>query len=130
MDPPEVDLEQLRLDGGLLAIPKGKGSEPSKHRPRKFLKGPVPLEWLRAAGVLPGKALHVGVELWYQSGLCRSRMIRFSYKSVQHFGLKRYAAYRGLKWLEGAGLVTVCRASGRCPIVTILAGERTAKAVT
>ena len=122
MNPPEVDLERLRLDGGLLAIPKGKGSEPSKHRPRKFLKGPVPLGWLRAAGVLPGKALHVGLELWYQSGLCQSRMINFSYKSAQQFGVKRHAAYRALDVLGGAGLITVCRASGRCPIVRLLGG--------
>ena len=122
MDPPEVDLERLRLDGDRLALFKGKGSEPSKHRPRKFLKGPVPLEWLRAAGVLPGRALHVGVELWYQAGLCRSRMIPFSYKSVQQLGVNRDAAYRALKWLEGAGLVTVCRASGRGPVVRLLEG--------
>ena len=130
MGPPEVDLERLRLDGGQFAIPKGKGTEPSKYRPRKFLKGPIPLEWLWAAGGLPGKALHAGVALWYQAGLRRSRMIHFSYKSAQHFGVKRDSAYRALKSLEGAGLVTVCRAPGRCPVVTLLVGEGTAKDLT
>ncbi len=127
MDPPEVDLERLRWDGERLALFKGKGSEPSKHRPQNFLKGPVPLGWLRAAGGLPGKALHVGIVLWFRFGMLRSQMIPFSYKSAQQFRVDRHAAYRALKSLGGAGLVAVCRAPGRCPIVTLLIGDETAK---
>ncbi len=122
MDLQEIDLNQLRLGGDKVPIPQPRRSGPTSTPRRYFLRGPVPLWWLQAAGVLPGKALHVGLELWYQSGLCQSRMIRFSYKSAQRFGVKRHAAYRALDVLGGAGLITVCRASGRCPIVRLLEG--------
>jgi DNA-binding transcriptional ArsR family regulator len=38
------------------------------------------------------------------------------------FGLDRNAKYRGLAWLEQAGLVIVERRLGRAPLVTILDG--------
>lgn len=44
--------------------PRGE-SAPGK----TFLKGPIPLPWLQGAARLPGKALHVGVVLWFLSGL-------------------------------------------------------------
>jgi hypothetical protein len=40
--------------------------------------------------------------------------------STLRFGLDRNAKYRGLAWLEQAGLVAVKRKLGRAPLVTIL----------
>ena len=42
------------------------------NKPRKFLKGPIPLYWLIAASKLPGKALAVGVVIWFRAGLEKS----------------------------------------------------------
>ena len=127
MDLQEIDPEQFRLTQDKIPIPKLSQSRSTSTPRQKFLRGPIPLWWLQAAGGLPGKAIHVGVELWYQAGLCSSKVIRFSYKSVQQFGVKRHAAYRALKSLGGARLVAVYRAPGRCPIVTLLIGNGTAK---
>jgi len=118
----EVDLEKFRLNTNRLVSPKPKGATVRTHLAGKFLRGPVPLKWLHTAGTLAGRALHVAVELRFQCGVCRSEEVRFSYSSVLKFGVKRHAAYRGLRALETAGLVTVCRAPGRCPIVRILDG--------
>jgi hypothetical protein len=91
-----------------------------QHKRRgKFLRGPIPLPWLQSAAKLPGKALAVGIVLWFHDGvgdpdkpICPTLL--------EQFGVERRAGYRGLKALERAGLVRVDRAPGRCPRVTII----------
>ena len=89
----------------------------------RFLRGPIPLNWLSAAAALPGRSLHVGVALWLEAGLRNSAVVPLSNISGRHFGLDRNAKYRALAWLENAGLITVERKLGRAPIVTILHPE-------
>ena len=86
---------------------------------REHLRGPIPLDWLTSAARLPGKSLHVGIALWFMRGLQKSRVVSLSNVMSARFGLDRNAKYRGLGWLEGAGLVTVERKLGRAPIITI-----------
>ena len=88
-----------------------------------FVKGPIPLPWLKTAARLPGKSMHAGIALWYVAGLTRSRVVPLSNIAGQRFGLDRNAKYRALQWLEGAGLVAVERKLGRAPLVTILEPE-------
>ena len=38
-------------------------------RPDLFLKGPIPLPWLAVAATLPGKALAVGIIIWFLQGI-------------------------------------------------------------
>ena len=59
------------------------------------------------------------VALWFVGGMQKSRVVLLSNITSLQFGLDRNAKYRGLGWLEGAGLVTVERKIGRAPIVTI-----------
>jgi hypothetical protein len=83
-----------------------------------FLKGPVLLAWLDAAAALRGGALAVGIELWFQAGLC-GRQDNLPV-NLSRLSIERTSAGRGLRALEGAGLVTVIREPGRRPTVTIL----------
>jgi hypothetical protein len=87
-----------------------------------FLKGPVPLPWLRVAARLKGRALHVGIALWFLAGLEKSRDVRLAPKALANLGVDRHAGYRGLRALESAGLVSVERHRGRSPRVRILEG--------
>jgi hypothetical protein len=80
------------------------------------------LTWLHNAGRLPGKALHVGIALWYRAGMKRCRDIPLALSGLLAFGVDRYAASRGLKALEAARLVSVIRHVGRQPVVTLLEG--------
>jgi hypothetical protein len=57
--------------------PPQPATEPSA---RRFIKGPLPLPWLRRAAALPGKAFHVAVGLWYVKGLCCSATFPFKRK--------------------------------------------------
>lgn len=114
---PPIDSDRFRLARSpdrrrSTNLPRPKNSE-------RFLKGPVPLAWLEIAAQLPGKSLHVGVALWFLGGLQKSRVVRLSNANGIRFGLDRNAKYRGLAWLEVAGLVTVERKLGRAPVVTI-----------
>jgi hypothetical protein len=80
----------------------------------------VPATWLQAAAKLPGKSLHTAVALWHSAGLSCSKSVPLSNISGQRFGLDRNAKYRGLAWLESAGLISVERKLGRAPVVTLL----------
>ena len=85
----------------------------------KFLKGPIPLAWLVAAGALPGKSLMVGVGLWFLSGLTGSREIKPTGRLWQSLSISRQAAYRSLAALEKRGLIGVKRKAGCAPVVTL-----------
>lgn len=71
------------------------------------------------AASLPGKALHVGLAIWFAAGVKKRRTVPFSYKVMAKLGCARETSRRGLAKLEAAGLMSVDRAPGRCPRVTI-----------
>jgi len=104
----------------------GAAEQPSHRPPRhrsgeKFLKGPIPWNWLTKAAQQPGKALHVAFTLWFWAGIERRRDVFLSLsRAARELGTSRSAMSRGLKFLEHAALVSVQRQSGRKPKVTLL----------
>lgn len=98
---------------------KAKPKTPSRAKGSEYL-GAVNWGWLSAASKLPGKAMHVGLVLWHLHHLRRRWTVRWEPIKAASLGITRYAAYAGLRRLEAAGLITVDRHVGRCPIVTIL----------
>jgi DNA-binding MarR family transcriptional regulator len=79
------------------------------------------MDWLTSAAALPGKALHVGLALWYRAGLKKTGWIAFSVSGAARLmGFSQPSASRGLRALEKAGLVQVERGPGRRPVVVIL----------
>ena len=115
-----INLESLRLTGVSKEQRKSPVSTPHDGGTIRYIKGPVPLQWMARAGQLPGKAIHVGIALWFLSGVKRSREFKLSYKLLEFFDVDRYSAYRALLELESEGLITTERHSGRSPIVTLL----------
>lgn len=113
------DLEALRVRA-VAAAPATK-APPPRHGPGElFLKGPVPWNWMAAALSLSGKALHVGVVLWHLGGMKKSAEVSLSLKSLERYGLSRWAAARGLQSLEDQGLVLVDWERGRKARVTLV----------
>lgn len=112
------DPNQLRMDA--------PATRPNHKIPRhkvgqKFLKGPIPLDWLSLAAIQPGKTLHVAIALWFWVGLRKSCQVGLSMAWLEKtFGMNRYAGYRGLATLERAGLISVVRHQGRKSLVTLL----------
>ena len=74
-----------------------------------------------AATALPGKyPLAVALVIQFRAGLEKtSTELRLTSKMLERFGINRLAGYRALAVLEEAGLVTVDRKPGRCPLVCI-----------
>jgi hypothetical protein len=119
-----LGIEALRLEGkalDALARPEIAGNRrPPRHRPGgQFLKGPIPLAWLAAAGRLPHRALHVGILLWFEAGCRKARTVTFCLARGETMGLGMDTARRALRELERAGLVTIQRRPGRGLGVTL-----------
>lgn len=117
--PTALDPARFRLNSGSPAIgtPRSLRAGPRRHNQGKFIRGPLPLDWLDRAAALPGRAFHVGVWLFYLKGVKRTSTVRLS---GAKFGLTRWTVQRGLHELERAGLVTVERSIGKAPLVTLL----------
>ena len=115
-----LPLEQLRLRNTVSLTPKGTQRPPRHAAGEHFLKGPIPLGWVQTAACLPGKALHVGMVLWFRAGLTSSRSVRLGRRILERFGVKRHAAARAIRALESANLISVVRARCRSPEITLL----------
>ena len=90
---------------------------------QRYLKGPISWNWLIRAGALKGRALHTGLALLFMAGIKRDLEVALPLGQLKEMGVDRHAAYRGLKQLESAGLVTVRRAPGRKARVLLLGHE-------
>jgi hypothetical protein len=115
---------------GLLAVEREPGCklavsvldlpEPEPGPKRRPLYGPIPWSWWLPASRLPGKSLQVASVCWLLAGWSRSAEFELAPEGWSEFGFSRFSASRGLDKLQRAGLVSVGRMPGRCPIVTIL----------
>jgi len=113
-----IDPRRFTLTGSRPSNSNHQGP-PRHERGEKFLKGPIPLNWLAKAARQPGKALHVAIAIWFLAGVTRSRNVALSSRLMFSLGSSRFSTYRGLKALEEAGLVTVIRHPGRGPRISI-----------
>ena len=85
-----------------------------------FLKGPIPLWWLTRAAALPGKALALGVALWWLHGMSRGGSVKLTSRALEAMSVSRDAASDGLRRLELDGLVSIQRAKGRRSVIHII----------
>jgi hypothetical protein len=93
----------------------------AEYKRSEFIKGPIRLSWLRPLLRLPRRAIRLGLYLQMLAGCLRRReRLRANLSKAQDFELSRQAASRALVDLERAGLISVERAPGRAPLVTIL----------
>jgi hypothetical protein len=91
----------------------------------KFIKGPIPLNWLVSANALPGKSGQVGIALWFLSGVRRSLIIKLTAEVELIAGCKRKAVYFALRQLESQNLIKVERSSGSRPTIEIVSSDPT-----
>jgi DNA-binding transcriptional ArsR family regulator len=95
--------------------------KPPRHRSgERFIKGPLPLAWIKAAALQPYQALYVGLLLWHEAGWRKSCSIPFKLSQVRETGISRDTVRRSLKALEQAGLIYIERPSGRSLQITLL----------
>lgn len=116
----EKNFAQFRFEQNKESICSKEIKKLPRHKAgEKFLKGPIPRKWLEEAAKLPGKALHVAIEIWFWAGIVGSSGIRLKGANLLKMGVKRHSAYRALKALESAGLITVDRRPGAKLVVSL-----------
>jgi hypothetical protein len=113
------DVDSLRLPS-YVAAPVSPSKPVRFRRGQRFLRGPIPWDWLSVAAGLPGKALQVGLAVWHLAGLKNAMTAELSRVPLENLGVTRQAGYRGLKALENAGLIKAERRRGCKTRVTIL----------
>lgn len=89
----------------------------------RFLKGPIPWNWIEAVSGLGAGAILVGLCLWRNAGMSKTGSLRLTNASLDGVGINRMAKSRALHALEEAGLIRVERPPGCLPVVTLIALE-------
>ena len=93
----------------------------SKAPPKRFLKGPIPWDWVEIASKLPGKALALGMLLWREAGMDGIVPVTITTAKAEPLGIDRSAKSRAIADLERAGLVRVERRPRQNPLVSLIA---------
>ena len=110
----------------------------AQKKTKRFVRGPISLDWLSRAFSLPGKAGAIGLALWWRAGLTKSQQeLCLTAEHVSVFGVtSRHGRVEALRRLEEAGLIRVHRHANRAPRVDIIddpaqwISQRTDKGVT
>ena len=107
-----------RVEPAPPTIRTGREKQPPRHKPgEKFLKGPIPWPWIELAGLLPGKALAIGLAVWREAGCRNEGTVPLNLSNQR---IPRRTAQRALQALASAGLVSIQHRDGRPPLVTLL----------
>ena len=116
----QIDIEKFRIETE--RHPKMPGSQPiPRHKlGENFLAGPIPWDWLTTAACLPGRALQIAMAIWFSVFVKKSSTVQLGSTVLRQLGVCRKSTYRGLKALEGAGLISCDRGNGRRPFITVL----------
>ena len=93
---------------------------PKHERGGRFVRGPIPCDWLRMALAIGGKSGNLAFALWWLAGVEQSNPLRLTGRVLRNFHISTRAARRLLVDFERAGLVDVERHRGRGPMVTLL----------
>ncbi|NRP52386.1 hypothetical protein XMV242_000845 [Marinobacterium sp. xm-v-242] len=120
-----IDPKQIALPDGLRpeSAPTKEKVVDKASRKRitgRFLRGPIPLEWLMKASQLSGQALHVAIAIWFLTGVKNTNSVQLSNKLLSEFGVNRYSKRRALRQLISADLISVEQGRGKSPVVTVL----------
>jgi len=117
-------LDQQRVQRSAAKVAARKAHHhpiPRHERGERFVRGPVPYEWLRVALSVGGKAGNLSWAMWWLAGMERTNPIKLTRRVLSDFNISPRSARRLLIAFERAGLVEVDRKRGRGPIVALIA---------
>lgn len=118
--PKSFSLKDIDLDKELGITALNKPKTTPKRQPGLFIKGPIPLDWLKKANNLGGSTGLVAAMLWFYAGIACSKTIKLDSKIDDVTGLTRQTRQDILKRLEWHGLIKLFPQRGGYPKVTIL----------
>jgi len=95
-----------------------------KQKVKPFIKGPIPLDWLRDAAKLGTNALEAGLVIWYKTGMSKGEPVKLGNRDlVMLTGKSRDTGRRALQALESAGLVAVEKLPGRKHLIKVITDD-------
>ena len=92
---------------------------PRHGKGERFIRGPIPLEWMKLASKCGNRSEAVALLLWYAASLQRSNPVRLPKTILDELGVHTRTAKRVLVRMAEFGLVDVEFHRGRSPLVTI-----------
>ncbi|QEG00201.1 hypothetical protein Mal15_42700 [Stieleria maiorica] len=96
---------------------------PRHGKGERFIRGPIPLEWMKLASKCGNRSEAVAMLLWYAASLQRSNPVRLTKTILDELGVHTRTAKRVLLKMSDFGLVDARFQRGRSPIVTIKSPE-------
>lgn len=91
-----------------------------KHQPgERFIRGPIPLAWFKAAAKCGERAEAISVLLWYAAGYQRRNPVKLTPTILKELNVHPKTARRVLVKMAELRLVDVVFHRGRSPLVTI-----------
>jgi hypothetical protein len=96
----------------------------SARRRERFLKGPILMRHIGTANKLSGQALALFLAIRHRIDLTGKPTVTLPRSLLDELGISKDAKSRGLRQLEGAGLVVVDRSKGRAARVALVALAR------
>jgi hypothetical protein len=86
----------------------------------QFVKGPIPMNWLRAADKCGYQAMAVAVALWFAAGLQNRNPVKLTPKMLTGLSVKTRTVREILDRMQDVGIIKAEFHRGRSPLVTIL----------
>ena len=120
IQPKMFSLKDIDLDKELGIHPPYKPTPKPTRQPGLFIKGPIPLDWIKKANNLGGSTGIVATMLWFYAGLTGSKTVKLDSKIDDVTGLTRQTRQQILKRLEWQGLIKLIPQRGGYPRVTII----------
>ena len=107
---PDADVPEVRVSTGCAVRRQSQ-------RAGRFLKGPVPLKWVR--DYIQCSTDRLLLTLRAHADMRRSNEVRLSTDVLRDAGIAdRKTAYRAIERLEASGALTVARKRGRRPVIS------------
>jgi len=85
-----------------------------------FVKGPIPLDWLTEASLLPGKCLNVAMAIQWLAGMSGARPVKLTKRAEASFNVSSDTSRECLNRLEAAGLIQLNRSPGKRPLIEVV----------
>jgi len=116
----DINLEEYRLKNTPTSNAQKQPITKARTRTGRFIKGPIPWDFITKSARLPGKTLHVVIGLCYLSGLKKTKTLKMQGKILEELGVSRHAYNRALKLLEKEGIISTQWRKGQTPEITLL----------
>lgn len=94
---------------------------PPRHKKGEtFIKGPIPMTWVKEMLKLPASASQMSFVLWFLAGMRKTKTIKINLSRMNDFNISKVTAWRSIHYLEKANLISVDRKPGQKLTVTLL----------